>query len=59
MNGTFHKLCGWSGIGCLLLMVTGFVGLARFSPPSPALSADETATVILGHAATLPRSAGA
>jgi hypothetical protein len=51
MSRTIYKVCGWSGIGVLVLMALGFVGLARFfPPPSPALSTEQTAAVILSHA---------
>src|SRR5262245_20202540 len=54
MNRTVHKLCAWSGIGCLVLMAIGFVGLARFfPPPAPSLSAEETTRIIIDHAATI------
>lgn len=54
MNRTVHKLCAWSGIGCLVLMATGFVGLARFfPPPAPSLNAQETTRIIIDHAAAI------
>jgi hypothetical protein len=53
-NPTVQKCCVWSGIGCLMLMVIGFVGLARFfPPPSPALSAPEIARLFTDDAATI------
>lgn len=52
MSRTIYKISGWSGVGLLVFMALGFVGLARFfPPPSPALSAQQTAAVILGHTA--------
>jgi hypothetical protein len=54
MSQTIYKMCGWSGVGVLVLMALGFVGLARFfPPPSPALSAEETAALILGDSNTI------
>lgn len=51
MSRSIHRAAGWSGAGVLVLMAIGFVGLARFfPPPSPALSAEQTAAIILGHA---------
>ncbi|GLB93525.1 hypothetical protein Mkiyose1665_03070 [Mycobacterium kiyosense] len=49
-----HKFCAWSGIVCLVLMVAGFIGLARFfPPPSPALTTAETTRFILDHTTTI------
>ncbi|MCX2930093.1 hypothetical protein ORI20_07400 [Mycobacterium sp. CVI_P3] len=54
MSRTIHRAAGWSGAGVLVLMAFGFVGLARFfPPPSPALSADQTTAIIIGHATTI------
>ena len=51
MSRLIHRAAGWSGAGVLVLMAIGFVGLARFfPPPSPALSAEQTASFIIGHA---------
>jgi hypothetical protein len=50
MNRTVHKLCAWSGIGCLILLAIGFVGLARFvPPPSPHESAHQIARMFGDH----------
>ncbi|EHB55481.1 hypothetical protein MycrhDRAFT_2675 [Mycolicibacterium rhodesiae JS60] len=51
MSRLIHRAAGWSGAGVLVLMAIGFVGLARFfPPPSPALSAEQTTAIIIGHA---------
>ena len=46
MNTKSQLLCAWSGIAFLILFTIGWVLLARFlPPPSPALSADDVASI--------------
>jgi hypothetical protein len=41
---TVLRACAWSGIACVVLLLTGFWGLAGFiPPPSPSASAHEIA----------------
>ena len=54
MNRTIHKLCAWSGAVCLLIMLIGFVGLARFIPtPSPNMTTAETGRLFVQNATTI------
>ena len=54
MNRTIHKLCAWSGAVCLLIMLIGFVGLARFIPtPSPNMTTAETGRLFVQDATTI------
>ncbi len=54
MNRTIHKLCAWSGVICLLIMVVGFVVLARFIPtPAPSMSTADTGRLFVDHATAI------
>lgn len=46
-----HSFCVWSGIIFVVLIATAMIFLAKiFPPPSPALSAEEVATMLLNKA---------
>ena len=49
-----RRLNAWSGAVCLLIMLIGFVGLARFIPtPSPNMTTAETGRLFVQNATTI------
>jgi hypothetical protein len=50
MNTKILKLCGWSGIACIVLMAIGFAVIAGFiPPPAPSDSAEQTARLFIDN----------